>query len=169
MVKNPHENHSTQSGDFLKLFKEGFLLFLFFIESSVAGAYHNVPFISLHFSLDSKLVVDCQGFLYSSYALHIHTLLYRPSIFLLCLLIKPVSMHRSTHSCKLFNHALSSQRYHSLVFQHRHCLCLFMFLFIPLHICLWKITSNFLQRGMSLPQTLLYVLPAGFGVHTQQT
>jgi len=55
-VKNPHENHSRHSGDFSKLLKEGFVLFLFSLECSVAGAYRNVPFAGLPPSRDDKLL-----------------------------------------------------------------------------------------------------------------
>lgn len=46
-----------QSGDFFKLFKEGFILFLFLSEWSVVVAYHNIPFVGLPFSHDDKLLV----------------------------------------------------------------------------------------------------------------
>lgn len=64
LLKSPHENHSMQSGHFFKLFKEGFILFLFLIKRSVAGAYHNIPFVDLPFIPDNKLSIGLSRLLF---------------------------------------------------------------------------------------------------------
>lgn len=89
-----------QSGDFFKLFKAGFILFLFLIKGSVADACHNIPFVGLPFSHNYKLLAGLSSGLFLFHLCSAHSdyssVDFPPSIFLPCLLLKLVSIHCGT-------------------------------------------------------------------------